>query len=98
MTASYKTQPPGPEEIALRAWPANERRRSVRIVVEWWERHYNLSVLYGWLVDNDRLDWDSEAVVAFLDKPWHWTAEWEECRTDMAQRGTPVDRKDDGGL
>jgi hypothetical protein len=60
----------------------------MRHVAQWWESHSNLSTLYGWLVDNDRIDLDSVSTVAFLDKPWHWAAEWRECEADMAQRGT----------
>lgn len=49
---------------------------------EWWEFHNNLALLYAWLDDRDA----APEVVEFLEKPWKWTPEWEQRRSELIAR------------
>lgn len=57
-------------------------------MTEWWMYCQNISSLYRFLVDTDRLDpGDVSAVTFFLSRPYRWSLEFSE----MTARRVPND-------
>jgi len=64
--------------------------------MNWWNDLENISRLLRWLHERDLMDEDLGWILHFLEKPWHWTTEYEHmlAGTEMPEE-MPEERGDD---
>lgn len=47
----------------------------------WYDETANLVTLTAWMADND---WTAREIAAAVEKPWHYTAEYERAHNEQA--------------